>query len=232
MTSLVWQNGDLKSTYFLVKFPYCRSLLIFVLSYFWKSSKFNTVNGAYKNVFCAPFCFEDHFVLRTSKVRKLVRANQFQVKSTKIGAVQNFVTLQYAIFFMFLPFLFLSVFFPSPSLFSLSLSQALSLSLSLSLPVLLASLLTLLFSLPHYLALSYFHPSFPLPLSLPFFFRFCLCSGSTYVSLVSVHSVVCALYVMFHHCVFSIKLFAVVHNKKFFMLSLLFICSICLEIGQ
>ena len=35
------------------------------------------------------------FVLRPSKVRKLVRTNQFQVKSTKIGTVRKFVTLQY-----------------------------------------------------------------------------------------------------------------------------------------
>ena len=75
----------------------------------------------------------------------------------------------------------------SPSLFSLSLTLtnfiSLSLSLSLSLPVLLASLLTLLFSLPHSLAVSYFHPSFPLslfPLSFP---PFCLCSEPTYYSL-------------------------------------------------
>ena len=62
----------------------------------------------------------------------------------------------------------------SPFSFSLFLSLlplfSLSLSLSLSLPVLLASLLTLFFSLPHSLALSYFHPSFPsLSLSSVFF---------------------------------------------------------------
>ena len=40
--------------------------------------------------------FQCNFVLRPSKVRKLVRTNQFQVKSTKIGTVRKFVTLQYA----------------------------------------------------------------------------------------------------------------------------------------
>ena len=46
------------------------------------------------------FCFEAiefqrHFRRRPSKVRKLVRTNQFQVESTKIGTVRKFVTLQY-----------------------------------------------------------------------------------------------------------------------------------------
>ena len=46
------------------------------------------------------FCFEAiefqrHFVRRPSEVRKLVRTNQFQVESTKIGTVRKFVTLQY-----------------------------------------------------------------------------------------------------------------------------------------
>ena len=46
------------------------------------------------------FCFEAiefqrHFLRRPSKVRKLVRMNQFQVESTKIGTVRKFVTLQY-----------------------------------------------------------------------------------------------------------------------------------------
>ena len=35
------------------------------------------------------------FVLRPSKVRKLVRTNQFQVKSTKMGTGRKFVILQY-----------------------------------------------------------------------------------------------------------------------------------------
>ena len=39
--------------------------------------------------------FQCNFVLRPSKVRKLVRTNQFQVKSTKIDTVRKFVTLQY-----------------------------------------------------------------------------------------------------------------------------------------
>ena len=39
--------------------------------------------------------FQCNFVLRLSRVRKLVRTNQFQVKSTKMGTVRNFVTLQY-----------------------------------------------------------------------------------------------------------------------------------------
>ena len=48
------------------------------------------------------FCFEAiefqrHFFRRPSKVRKLVRTNQFQVESTKIGTVRKFVTLQYNI---------------------------------------------------------------------------------------------------------------------------------------
>ena len=42
--------------------------------------------------------FQCNFVLRPSKVRKLVRTNQFQVKSTKIGTVRKFVTLQYYTF--------------------------------------------------------------------------------------------------------------------------------------
>ena len=45
------------------------------------------------------FCFEIvqfHcvFIVRPGKVRKLVRRNQFQVKSTKIGTGGKFVTLQ------------------------------------------------------------------------------------------------------------------------------------------
>ena len=36
-----------------------------------------------------------NFVLRPSKVRKLVRTNQFQVKSTKMGTGRKFITLQY-----------------------------------------------------------------------------------------------------------------------------------------
>ena len=48
------------------------------------------------------FCFEAiefqrHFLRRPSKVRKLVRTNQFQVESTKMGTVRKFVTLQYLI---------------------------------------------------------------------------------------------------------------------------------------
>ena len=39
--------------------------------------------------------FQRHFLRRPSKVRKLVRTNQFQVESTKIGTVRKFVTLQY-----------------------------------------------------------------------------------------------------------------------------------------
>ena len=39
--------------------------------------------------------FQCKFVLRPSKVRKLVRTNQFQVKSTKRGTGRKFVTLQY-----------------------------------------------------------------------------------------------------------------------------------------
>ena len=39
--------------------------------------------------------FQRQFVLRPSKVRKLVRTNQFQVKSTKMGTGRKFVTLQY-----------------------------------------------------------------------------------------------------------------------------------------
>ena len=41
--------------------------------------------------------FQCNFVLRPSRVRKLVRTNQFQVKSTKLGTVRKFVTLQYCI---------------------------------------------------------------------------------------------------------------------------------------
>ena len=49
------------------------------------------------------FCFEAlefqcHFALRPSKVRKLVRRNQFQVKSTNMGTGRKLVTLQYACF--------------------------------------------------------------------------------------------------------------------------------------
>ena len=39
--------------------------------------------------------FQCNFVLRPSKVRKLVCTNQFQVKSTKMGTGRKFVTLQY-----------------------------------------------------------------------------------------------------------------------------------------
>ena len=38
--------------------------------------------------------FQSHFVFRPSKVRKLIRTNQFHVKNTKMGAGRNFVTLQ------------------------------------------------------------------------------------------------------------------------------------------
>ena len=38
--------------------------------------------------------FQCNFVLRPSKVRKLVRTNQFQVKSMKMGTRRKFVTLQ------------------------------------------------------------------------------------------------------------------------------------------
>ena len=46
------------------------------------------------------FCFEAvefqcDFIMRPLKVQKLVRANQFQVKSTKMGIGRKFVTLQY-----------------------------------------------------------------------------------------------------------------------------------------
>ena len=39
--------------------------------------------------------FQCNFDLRPSKVRNLVRTNQFKVKSTKMGAGRKFVTLQY-----------------------------------------------------------------------------------------------------------------------------------------
>ena len=39
--------------------------------------------------------FQCYFVLRLSKVRKLVCVNRFQVKSTKMGTGRKFVTLQY-----------------------------------------------------------------------------------------------------------------------------------------
>ena len=47
------------------------------------------------------FCFEAielqcDFIMKLSKVGKLVRTNQFQVKSTKMGTRRKFVTLQYA----------------------------------------------------------------------------------------------------------------------------------------
>ena len=38
--------------------------------------------------------FQCDFIMRPSKVRKLVPANQFQVKSTKMGTGRKFVTLQ------------------------------------------------------------------------------------------------------------------------------------------
>ena len=38
--------------------------------------------------------FQSHFVFRPSKVRKLIRTNQFHVKNTKMGAGRKFVTLQ------------------------------------------------------------------------------------------------------------------------------------------
>ena len=41
--------------------------------------------------------FQCNFVLSPSKVRKLVRTNQFQVKSTKMGTGRKFVTLQYTV---------------------------------------------------------------------------------------------------------------------------------------
>ena len=53
-----------------------------------------------KNYFCLEAIeFQCNFVLRPSKVRKLVRTNQFQVKSTKMGTGRKFVTLQYGFVF-------------------------------------------------------------------------------------------------------------------------------------
>ena len=42
--------------------------------------------------------FQYNFVLRPSNVPKLVRANQFQVKSTKLCTEQKFVTLTVSMF--------------------------------------------------------------------------------------------------------------------------------------
>ena len=74
-----------------------------------------------------------------------------------------FSPLSFSLFHSLLPLfsLSLSLSLSSPFLFSLSLSNTNFISLSLSPRVFLASLLTLLLSLPHSLA---FHPSFPLPL--------------------------------------------------------------------
>ena len=44
-----------------------------------------------------PSNFNVIIALRPSKVRKLVRTNQFQVKSTKMGTGRKFVTLQYVV---------------------------------------------------------------------------------------------------------------------------------------
>ena len=67
----------------------------YLISYFRtfaKSAKFNTGR---KFIFgLEAIEFQCNFVVRPSKVRKLVRTNQFQVKSTKIGTGRKFVTLQ------------------------------------------------------------------------------------------------------------------------------------------
>ena len=73
----------------------------YLISYFRtfaKSAKFNTGR---KFIFgLEAIEFQCNFVLRPSKVRKLVRTNQFQVKSTKIGTGRKFVTLQYVLLFL------------------------------------------------------------------------------------------------------------------------------------
>ena len=65
---------------------------IFVLLYFWKSSKFSTVNFFFS--LWGPR-IQRCLVLRPWKVRKFVRTNQFQVKHTKMGTGRKFVTFQY-----------------------------------------------------------------------------------------------------------------------------------------
>ena len=65
----------------------------YLISYFWKKCEIWM-----KIYFCLEAIeFQCNFVLRPSKVRKLVRTNQFQVKSTKMGTGRKFVTLQYSV---------------------------------------------------------------------------------------------------------------------------------------
>ena len=82
------EHGTLKSQIFV-------RYLFSYISYFWNSTKFNIVWKflfALKPLNVNVIFFADP--RRPSKVRKLVRTNQFQVESTKIGTVQKFVTLQ------------------------------------------------------------------------------------------------------------------------------------------
>ena len=90
----------------------------------------------------------------------------------------------------------LSLFLSFPSLFSLSLSLPLTLtnfiSLSLSSCITCFSLYLALLSSSNYLIFTLHSPS----LFRMSFFPFCLCSGSYIFSLVSVHTVVCSLFVI------------------------------------
>ena len=82
-------------------FKYCKvtnfyTVLNFILSYFWKKCE---IQCQMKIYFCLEAIeFQCNFVLRPSKVRKLVRTNQFQAKSTKMGTGRKFVTLQYWVY--------------------------------------------------------------------------------------------------------------------------------------
>ena len=63
-----------------------------LFSHFWKKYKIYFRMKIYFRFEALEFQW--HFVFRPSKVRKLVRTNQFQVKSTKMGTRRKFVTLQ------------------------------------------------------------------------------------------------------------------------------------------
>ena len=86
-------------SYFILYRKVTNFRTVLKVSYFWKSTKFKTV---WKFLFALrSSIFNVFLILRPSKVRKLVRTNQFQVHSTKMGTGRKFVTLQYFLFLFF-----------------------------------------------------------------------------------------------------------------------------------
>ena len=100
--SLCWIKHTLFRTY-LLSFPlrvrnnrvslYCK---VTHFRTFVPFEKKHSILYRMKRSFCLEALeFQSHFVLRTSKVRTLVRTNQFQVKCTKMGTRRKFVTFRY-----------------------------------------------------------------------------------------------------------------------------------------